>query len=122
MISRVGRGSGDPGKRDFFRRSTTVDDQDRLSCRERKFLESSVEARACEIAPGLIAPVVSKEDAILSKLYWIGQGSERSRRDVTEMLRRDEDIDHAEPEAAGREVGAAGPARELDQEMREGRV
>ena len=28
-----------------------------------------------EIAPGLIAPLVSKEDAILSKLLWIQMGS-----------------------------------------------
>ena len=30
-----------------------------------------------EIAPGLIAPLVSKEDAIVSKLLWIKQGSHR---------------------------------------------
>ena len=49
----------------------------------------------CEISPGLTAPLVSKEDAILSKLLWIQQGSGKSRHDVIEMLKRDEDLDRA---------------------------
>ena len=73
-----------------------------------------------EIAPGLIAPVVSKEDAILAKLYWIGQGSYRSRRDVTEMLRRAEDIDHAGLKQRAAKLGLLDLLDELDQEMREG--
>jgi hypothetical protein len=48
-----------------------------------------------EISPGLTAPLVSKEDAILSKLLWIQQGSGKSRHDVIEMLKRDEDLDRA---------------------------
>jgi hypothetical protein len=35
----------------------------------------------------------SKEDAILSKLLWIQQGSGKARHDVIEMLKRDEDLD-----------------------------
>ena len=35
---------------------------------------------------GPVAPIVSKEDAIVSKLLWIQQGSHRSRHDVKEML------------------------------------
>jgi hypothetical protein len=46
-----------------------------------------------EISPGLTAPLVSKEDAILSKLLWIQQGSGKSRHDVIEMLKREEDLD-----------------------------
>ena len=46
-----------------------------------------------EIVPGIMAPLVSKEDAILSKLLWIQQGSHKSRHDVIEMLKRDEDLD-----------------------------
>ena len=37
----------------------------------------------------------SKEDAILSKLLWIPQGSGKSRHDVIEMLKRDEDLDRS---------------------------
>jgi hypothetical protein len=42
-----------------------------------------------------VTPLVSKEDAILSKLLWIQQGSGKSRHDVIEMLKRDEDLDRA---------------------------
>ena len=55
-----------------------------------------------EISPGLTAPLVSKEDAILSKLLWIQQGSGKSRHDVIEMLKRDEDLDRACSARAGR--------------------
>jgi len=46
-----------------------------------------------EIFPGLVAPLVCKEDAILSKLLWIQQGSGKARHDVKVMLMRDEDLD-----------------------------
>jgi hypothetical protein len=46
-----------------------------------------------EVVPGIMAPLVSKEDAILSKLLWIQQGSGKARHDVIEMLKRDEDLD-----------------------------
>jgi hypothetical protein len=46
-----------------------------------------------EVVPGLMAPMVSQEDAILSKLIWIRMGSEKGRHDVIEMLKRDEDLD-----------------------------
>lgn len=39
-----------------------------------------------EIFDGLRIPVVSKEDAILSKLIWVREGSEKSRGDVIGML------------------------------------
>jgi hypothetical protein len=50
-------------------------------------------ATQVEVVPGITAPLVSKEDAILSKLLWIQQGSGKSRHDVIEMLKRDEDLD-----------------------------
>jgi hypothetical protein len=73
-----------------------------------------------EIAPGLIAPVVSKEDAILAKLYWIQQGSHRSRRDVTEMLRRDEDFDPTILKQRAAALGLLDLLDEMDREMRDG--
>jgi len=41
-----------------------------------------------EVLPGLELPVVSREDAVLSKLIWIRQGSHKSRGDVVGILRR----------------------------------
>ncbi len=41
-----------------------------------------------EILSGVVVPIVSKEDAILSKLIWIHKGSHKSRHDVKSMLRR----------------------------------
>jgi Nucleotidyl transferase AbiEii toxin, Type IV TA system len=73
-----------------------------------------------EIAPGLFAPLVSKEDSILSKLYWIQQGSHRSRRDVTEMLRRDEDFDPTILKQRAAALGLLDLLDEMDREMREG--
>jgi hypothetical protein len=46
-----------------------------------------------ELSPGLVAPLVCKEDAILSKLLWIQQGSGKARHDVKVMLMRDEDLE-----------------------------
>jgi hypothetical protein len=49
----------------------------------------------CEIFPGLTAPIVSKEDAILSKLLWIKLGSHKASHDVRMMLKRSEDLNAA---------------------------
>jgi hypothetical protein len=73
-----------------------------------------------ELAPGLIAPVVSKEDAILAKLYWIKQGSHRSRRDVTEMLRRDEELDIGALKQRAAKLGLLDLLDEMENEMRAG--
>jgi hypothetical protein len=73
-----------------------------------------------EMVPGVIGPLVSKEDAILSKLFWIQQGSHRSRRDVTEMLRRHEDIDHESLKQRAAKMGLLDLLAEMDSEMREG--
>jgi hypothetical protein len=49
-----------------------------------------------EIFSGVVAPLVSKEDAILSKLLWIKLGSgHKARHDVKVMLKREEDLDRA---------------------------
>ena len=50
-------------------------------------------SRKEEILSGVMVPLVSKEDAILSKLIWISKGSHKSKRDVIMMLRRPEGID-----------------------------
>ena len=46
-----------------------------------------------ELLPGLTVPLVSREDAILSKLIWIQLGSEKSKRDVIKMLESAESLD-----------------------------
>ena len=46
-----------------------------------------------EIFPGIMIPIVSKEDAILSKLLWAKKGSEKARKDIFAMLLRNEKID-----------------------------
>jgi Nucleotidyl transferase AbiEii toxin, Type IV TA system len=51
--------------------------------------------KVIEIFPGVKAPILSREDAILSKLMWIKMGSYRSRRDVVGMLRSSKPIDES---------------------------
>jgi hypothetical protein len=46
-----------------------------------------------ELLPGLVAALVAKEDPILSKLLWIRQGSEKSKRDAIQMLKGADDVD-----------------------------
>lgn len=46
-----------------------------------------------ELFPGLVVPLVSQEDAILSKLIWLQHGSHKAEQDVKMMLKRDEDLD-----------------------------
>lgn len=50
-------------------------------------------SRLREVLPGLTVPVVSKEDAILSKLLWVRKGSHKSRRDIVMMLKRQGALD-----------------------------
>jgi hypothetical protein len=52
-------------------------------------------SRRYELFPGLVAPLVAKEDAILSKLMWIQQGSVKAGHDVRMMLKRPEELDRA---------------------------
>lgn len=46
-----------------------------------------------EILLGITIPIVSKEDAILSKLLWINKGSHKSRQDIKGMLLRKGEMD-----------------------------
>ena len=73
-----------------------------------------------EIAPGLNTPLVCKEDAILSKLLWIRQGSHRGRHDVKEMLRRDEYLDRACLKERAATLGVEDLLEELEGEVRAG--
>ena len=41
-----------------------------------------------EILSGVYGPLISKEDAVLSKLLWIKKGSHKSRQDVQMILRQ----------------------------------
>lgn len=45
-------------------------------------------AASIEIAPGLMLPVVSRPDLVVSKLIWIRKGSHKSRRDVRQIMLR----------------------------------
>ena len=45
-------------------------------------------AKPVEVVPGLLAPVATAEDAIISKLLWLQQGAtERSEEDIRGILR-----------------------------------
>ena len=59
----------------------------------------------CELLPGLSVPVVSREDAILSKLLWVQQGSHRSRRDIAMMLKRPGSIEWDRLESMASRLG-----------------
>jgi hypothetical protein len=50
-------------------------------------------ARNEELLPGILMPVLTAEDAIISKLIWIQKGSFRSRRDVVGILQRRQNLD-----------------------------
>ena len=58
-----------------------------------------------KIMTGRIVPMVSPEDAILSKLHWIKLGSRRSRKDVVAMLRIQENLDNAYLETTAEKLG-----------------
>jgi hypothetical protein len=46
-----------------------------------------------EVLPGLVAPLVCQEDAILSKLLWMKLGCHKARHDLRAMVKRDEELD-----------------------------
>ena len=58
-----------------------------------------------EIVEGLIVPVVSVEDAILSKLLWINMGSGRSRQDVVRILKMKHELDTEYLETTAKQLG-----------------
>lgn len=63
---------------------------------------------------GLAVPVVSKEDAVLSKLLWIKQGSEKSRQDVLGILLSPGELDMAYLGPAARDLGVHQLLTELE--------
>jgi hypothetical protein len=70
-----------------------------------------------ELVPGLMAPMVSQEDAILSKLIWIRMGSEKGRHDVIEMLKRGESLDRVALGQRAAELGLENLLAELEKEV-----
>lgn len=70
--------------------------------------------RDVELFPGVVVPVLSKEDAILTKLRWIQLGSHKSRRDALMMLRRDTPTDREYLETQAAALGVQALLEELD--------
>ena len=66
----------------------------------------SLERRRDEIiVTGRTVPMVSPEDAILSKLVWIKLGSGRSRKDTVAMLRVQKNLDTDYLETTAKQLG-----------------
>ncbi len=65
-------------------------------------------SRPQELFGGLVVPLVSKEDAILSKLIWIRDGSDRSRSDVLGMLMDPGECDMSFVRERAAKMGCAG--------------
>lgn len=70
-----------------------------------------------EILSGVFVPLVSKEDAILSKLIWVSKGSNKGRHDVKTMLRRSGEIDFDYLNAQATHLGVDQILRELSSEL-----
>ena len=71
-----------------------------------------------ELFEGVVVPLVSKEDAILSKLVWIREGSDRSRTDVLGMLLDSMPFDLDFVRARAEELGCGVILGELQQDAR----
>jgi hypothetical protein len=69
-----------------------------------------------ELFPGLAAPLVSQEDAILSKLIWLQHGSHKAEHDAKMMLKRDEDLDRATLQERAAALGLDGLLAEIARE------
>lgn len=69
-----------------------------------------------QFVEGLHVTVVSKEDAVLSKLLWIQEGSGKSRQDVLGILLSPGELDTAYLRSAARELGVLQLLRELEDE------
>jgi hypothetical protein len=76
-------------------------------------LERSV---VLELFEGLRVRVVSKEDAILSKLIWVRDGSQRSRRDILGMLLDPMPFDLGFVRDRARELGCGSILEQLEKE------
>ena len=75
-------------------------------------------SRFVELSPDLKIKMITKEDAILSKLVWISKGSERSKRDVVMMLRNESPIERQYVETTAEELGVLGIWKELTKQGR----
>jgi hypothetical protein len=70
-----------------------------------------------EILLGVFVPLVSKEDAILSKLIWISKDSSKSRHDVKMMLKRRGEIDFDYLDVQATKLGVESILKELSAEL-----
>jgi hypothetical protein len=75
-------------------------------------------SRKVEIFEGLEAKIVSKEDAILSKLLWTMRGSSKSRSDVRGMLLDPTPVDERLLQRLADRLGCADLLREIRSEAK----
>jgi hypothetical protein len=64
----------------------------------------------CEFGAGQIVPLVSMEDALLSKMIWMRLGSHKAKRDAATMWKRGGEFD---PGHLRIQALRLGPAKEL---------
>ena len=69
-----------------------------------------------EVFEGVTVPMVSKEDAILSKLIWIREGSARSRNDVVGMLLDETEFDIGSVRSRAKSLACESILAELERE------
>ncbi len=74
-----------------------------------------------QILPNLTVPLVAKEDAILSKLFWIQMGSGKSIRDAIQMLKGKEDINRAHLREQALKLGLAKELHAVEEAVASGR-
>ncbi len=60
-----------------------------------------------EIFEGVMLPVASRADAVLSKLVWISKGSHKSRRDLRQIMRTADDAERMTVERSAGEMSLA---------------
>jgi hypothetical protein len=72
-----------------------------------------------ELFPGLLVAIVSREDAILSKLIWLSKGSHKSRQDIVMMLQEAATIDWEYMELQAGRLNVTPLLSELRQEARD---
>jgi hypothetical protein len=73
-----------------------------------------------EYAPGLTIPLVSQEDAILSKLIWMRKGSHKARHDAIAMWKRDEELNTARLRVQALKLGLAKELSEIEEALSSG--
>lgn len=61
-------------------------------------------SQTMELFPGVFLPVVSRTDAAISKLIWIGKGSQRSRRDFRSIFRSGSETQQADIRAQAEKI------------------